>query len=168
MSKIGIFYGSSTGNTTTIAKKIAQKLGDFKPELYDVAKATVNDVENCNVLIFGTSTWGYGDLQDDWESFLPKLKKASIQGKTVALFGLGDCESYADSFVDGMGTIFEELTNMEIQVVGQTPTSGYTFDASKAVVNSEFVGLALDEDNESDRTDERIDKWIENLKSKLK
>ena len=44
-------------------------------------------------------------------------------------------------------------------MVGAVPVDGYTFDASDAVVDGHFVGLALDEVNESDKTDARIDAW---------
>jgi flavodoxin I len=33
------------------------------------------------------------------------LKNANLSGKTIALFGCGDSESYSDTFCDGMGII---------------------------------------------------------------
>ncbi|MGK7929678.1 MAG: flavodoxin FldA, partial [Spirulina sp.] len=39
--------------------------------------------------------------------------------------------------------------------------------ASKAVKNGKFVGLALDDDNESDKTSDRIQKWVTQLKSEF-
>lgn len=49
-------------------------------------------------------------------------------------------------------------------MVGQTPTDGYHFEASKAVEGGKFVGLVIDEDNQDDLTDERISKWVEQIK----
>ncbi len=48
--------------------------------------------------------------------------------------------------------------------MGQWPTEGYDFDASKAVKNGQFVGLALDEDNQSELTESRITTWVAQLK----
>ena len=46
-------------------------------------------------------------------------------------------------------------------------TEGYTFDDSDAVVDGKFVGLALDEVNEDDKTEERVDAWLEAIKPSL-
>jgi flavodoxin I len=44
--------------------------------------------------------------------------------------------------------------------VGAVDTDGYTFDASEAVINGKFIGLPLDDVNEDDKTDTRIEAWI--------
>ncbi|MEA3317594.1 MAG: flavodoxin domain-containing protein, partial [Bacteroidota bacterium] len=67
MNKIAIFYGSSTGNTESAAKQIAKLLN---ADIFDVADKPVKELQNYENLIFGTSTWGIGDLQDDWDSFI--------------------------------------------------------------------------------------------------
>ena len=41
-----------------------------------------------------TSTWGDGELQDDWYDAIKMIKTADLNGKIVALFGCGDSESY--------------------------------------------------------------------------
>ena len=89
MKTIGIFYGSSTGTTESVAKRIAQKLGVEAAHLYDVAKASPADMASYEVLILGSSTWGAGDLQDDWYDFLAKIKKLDLTGKTVLVVGSG-------------------------------------------------------------------------------
>jgi flavodoxin I len=163
-NKIGIFYGSSGGNTESVAKTIAKKLG--VSHLYDVGKAQTGDLAAHDILLLGTSTWGLGDLQDDWEGFLPTVVSADLSGKKVALFGCGDSASYSDTFCDAMGKIYQTIKD-KATVIGFTETAGYSFDASEAAVNGQFAGLALDEDNESNLTEERIDRWLENIKSAL-
>lgn len=158
MNKTGIFYGSSTGNTELIARKIAGKLG---ADVFDVSNNPLSAIAECSNLILGTSTWGFGDLQDDWDSFLPKLAAADLSGKTIALFGLGDADGYPDTFVDGMGLIYEALQDKGCRFVGMVPQSGYTGDASKALIADKYVGLPLDVDNQSKLTDKRITDWLE-------
>lgn len=164
MKKIGIYFGSSTGNTEDIAKTIGQKLNT--EAVHDVAKTTP-DFSGYDVLILGTSTWGIGDLQDDWEDFAAKIQKADISGKKIALFGCGDSSSYSDSFCDGMGKIYNALQNKGCTFIGKIPTNGYFFQSSEAVVDGVFVGLALDVDNESNQTEARINSWIEQLLSEI-
>lgn len=168
MKTIAIIYGSSTDNTKTAAESIAQKLNGMDVSLLDVASLNMADLDKYPNLILGTSTWGLGDLQDDWDSAISKLASANLRDKTVALFGLGDSGSYPDTFVDGMGLIYEAIHDKGINLIGQVPTDGYDFDESKSVVDGEFVGLALDEDNESDKTNSRITAWVEKIKDQFK
>mgnify|MGYP000388119494 CR=1 FL=1 len=96
-----------------------------------------------------------GDLQDDWYEALDKLKTKNLSGKKVGLIGIGDQFGFGDTFVDGIGTIYEEIKDMGINLVGKTSTDGYSFSGSKAVVDDEFVGLVIDENNQSELTDEK-------------
>ena len=164
MNKTIVIYGSSTGTCQSIAEKIASKL---KVEAFDVQTLDAGVVDSYDNLIIGTSTWGAGELQDDWYDGLKLLQGANLSGKTIAIFGCGDCESYGDTFVSAMGELYNGLKGSGAAFIGRVPTAGYNFSDSEAVVDGEFVGLALDDVNEEDKTDERIDAWIESIKDKL-
>ena len=157
MKKTIVVFGSSTGTCEAIAEKIAQKLGC---EVMDVQNLTVEVVESHENLILGTSTWGAGELQDDWYDGLKVLQGADLSGKTIALFGCGDCESYSDTFVGGIGELYNGIKASGARFVGAVDTDGYTFDDSEAVIDGKFIGLPLDDVNEDDKTDTRIDAWI--------
>ena len=88
-----VIYGSSTGSCQSIAETIASKLGVEAVDVANIDDATIASHEN---LILGTSTWGAGEMQDDWYDGVKTLKSAGLAGKTVALFGCGDSESYPD------------------------------------------------------------------------
>lgn len=167
MEKTCIIYGSSTGTCQAIAEKIAGRLGVAQADVYDVANITADTVGRYANLILGTSTWGAGELQDDWYDGLEKLKGTELSGKTIALFGCGDCESYGDTFCSAMAEIYEGLKDSGAKFVGQVSTDGYTFGDSAAVIGGQFVGLALDDVNEDDKTDGRIDAWTEQIKDAL-
>ncbi|MDR1742396.1 MAG: flavodoxin FldA [Dysgonamonadaceae bacterium] len=167
MKSIIIIYGSSTDNTKEAAEQIAGKLAEFSPDIKDVANVSDGDFLKHDVLILGTSTMGIGDLQSDWDAYFPKFQRLDLSGKTVALFGLGDSESYSDSFVDGMGTLYKELKNKDVTLIGKVPANDYSFDESTAVEGDFFVGLALDSDNEYIKTDSRITAWVEAIKPYL-
>ncbi len=125
------------------------------------------DISGFDFLILGTSTWGYGDIQGDWESALPALKKSDLSGKTIALFGLGDSASYNETFCDGIGILYEELQGTGASFTGFCDTAGYDFSVSRAVVNGKFAGLPLDEDNEGNKTLERISAWVDSFSTLL-
>lgn len=162
MKKIAIFYGTVTGNTEAAAKRINNQLIEMA-DVMDIACASVEDLNKYDFLFLGTSTYGMGDLQDDWERFLPVLKKAGLRGKTVALFGLGDSSGYPGTFVDGMGIIYHSLKNSGCTIVGSCSPDSYSFAGSVALVDGKFVGLPLDYDNQAGLTDSRIAHWLSEI-----
>lgn len=166
MSKIGIYFGSSTGNTQDAAETIADKLGVSSADIHDVSSASA-DFSSYDVLLFGSSTWGLGDFQDDWEGFIGKASSANLNGKKVALFGCGDSASYSDTFCDAVGKIYQAIEGKGCTIIGKVSDDGYSYSSSEAFVDGKFVGLALDVDNESDKTAERIDAWVSQLKSEI-
>lgn len=162
---IGLFYGSTNGNTQEAAEKIATNLG---AELYDVGKLKDGEVfKKYDCLIFGTSTWYDGELQDDWDSYLKELKKSDLSGKKIALFGLGDQEGYGSDFVSGMRVLYDAIIMQGGTVIGAWEDSGYSYEDSAAVIDGKFIGLALDEDNQSELSDERITRWCAQIKETL-
>jgi len=169
MPKIGLFFSSSTGNTRRIAKAIKKRFDDdTMAEALNVNKASAELVASYSHLILGTSTLGAGALPGlstdcmggGWEEFLPQLVDVDFSGKTVALFGLGNQDKYPDEFVDAMGEIYHFVVARGAKVVGQWPADDYNFISSKALVNDEFVGLALDQENQKLLTDARLEAWL--------
>lgn len=159
MKKIGIFYGSSTGTTAELAQKIAKAVG-AEAHCFDVASANAGDATQYDVLLLGSSTWGLGDLQDDWEGFLPKLASQNLSGKAVALFGCGDADSYPDSFCEALAKIKEGLAGTGCTFVGAYTPEGYSYDASASEEGGKLIGLCIDDVNQSELTDARIDTWL--------
>ena len=157
MKKTIVVFGSSTGTCEGIAGDIAAKLG---VDAINVSDFTADVIAENDNLILGTSTWGAGEVQDDWYDGLNVIKGADLTGKTVALFGCGDSSSYSDTFCGGMAEIYNAVKEKGASVVGAVDDSDYSYDDSEAVVDGKFVGLALDNDNEESKTPERIDTWV--------
>ncbi len=157
MSKTIVVYGSTTGTCESIAQTIGDQLG---AEVINVADLTADQLAEADNIVLGTSTWGAGELQDDWYDGVNVVKSANLSGKRVALFGCGDSASYSDTFCGGMKELYDAAVAAGATVVGAVPTDGYTFDDSDAVVDGQFVGLALDDVNEDDKTSERISAWL--------
>ena len=167
MKNICVIYGSSTGTCQGLAEKIGQQLSVQEDGIIDVQNLSADVVNKYDVLILGTSTWGAGEMQDDWYDGVKVLKQAGLQGKAVAVFGCGDSESYSDTFCGGMAELYNAAKDAGATMMGEVATDGYNFDDSEAVVDGKFVGLALDEVNEDDKTDSRIEAWVEELKKNL-
>lgn len=162
--KIAIIYGSSTGTTENIAGKIASALGLGQESVFNVSAVSPEDLSPYDMLILGTSTWGIGELQGDWNDSIDRLKPA-INGKTIALFGCGDSSSFGSSFCDGIQLLYEAFDGCRI--IGEVDAGSYTFDASAAVSDGKFRGLAIDEVNESALTDSRIAEWVDILNKEM-
>lgn len=172
MAKIGIFFGTNTGKTRKVAKMIKKRFDDDTlADPVNVNRITVEDMLGYQYLILGTPTLGDGVLPglsadcdtESWEEFLVKLEGADFTGKTVALYGLGDQVGYGHEFLDGMFLLYDFLKKRGATLVGDWPKDGYEFEHSEALVDGRFVGLALDLDNQSALTEQRLDAWLKSL-----
>lgn len=166
MSKIGLFYGPEGGNVDKVAKIVAEKITTKKVEVHLVKETDAEKLTEYSNIIMGISTlgkhtWSSDNSGNDWDDFLPKLNGLDLKGKKIALFGLGDHIAYADFFVDSMGDLAEVIKPTGAEMIGQVSDDGYEFNESRAFVDGKFVGLPLDEDFESDLTEERVEKWLE-------
>jgi flavodoxin I len=162
--KIGLFYGTDTGNTETVSNKIKDKinaiLGGDDVEVIEIYKKEAAEFAPYEYIIVGMPTWYDGELQGDWETFLPKFESVDFTNKKLAFFGLGDQYGYSFYFCDGLGVFYSIAVKNGAEIHGKTSTDGFEYDASKAEIDGQLVGLCLDVDNQDDMTDGRIDAWI--------
>jgi flavodoxin I len=171
LEKVGLFYGSDTGVTDEITKYFEEYWEDENLELSEIGYVTIEDFYKYRAIIIGVPTWYDGDLQSDWEDFFDDFKTIDFTGKTVAIFGLGDQIGYAEYFVDGIGILAKVIIENGGELVGYWPKLGYRFTDSVALIDNNsnmFYGLALDHDNESQLTDERLKTWIKQIKKEFK
>ncbi len=161
MAQIALFFGSDEGNTEGIALRIQSRFGQDVLAVMDIADATQLDFAKYDKLILGIPTWDFGQIQSDWEEFWGDIEEVDFNGKTVALFGLGDQFGYGDFFLDAMGMLHDVIVSAGAKIIGHWPTEGYEFDASKAQIDGQntFVGLAIDEDQQANLTRARLDSW---------
>lgn len=173
MSRVGLFFASSTGNTRRIAKAIKKRYDDATmAEALNVNKATPELFGSYSQLILGTSTLGAGVLPGlstdcmggGWEEFLPQIEHLDFSGKTIALFGLGNQDKYPDEFQDALGLLHDFFKARGARFVGAWPADDYAFITSKALnEDGDFVGLALDQENQKLLTDERLAQWLQQI-----
>ena len=168
MAQIGIFFGSTEGHTEKVVNLLATALGgESVAALHNVNSASNEDMQEYPNLILACPTWEIGQLQEDWESFIDEIENVDYTGKKVTFLGCGDADGYPDTFQDALGIIYDRIKDKGATFVGAWPTDGYNFDASKGVVNGKFLGLALDEDNQSALTAGRVEKWAAQLKGEF-
>ncbi|MFQ5981100.1 MAG: flavodoxin [Candidatus Heimdallarchaeota archaeon] len=166
MKKIGVFYGTETGNTEHVDKLIYQELvnEDNAIMIEDIGQTTVYQMQEADLLILGIPTWLYGELDREWDEFLPNIDKIDFTGKKIALFGLGDQELYTETFLEAMATMYSIFKEKGADLIGEWPVEGYNSEESSAKNGKKFVGLAIDEDNQPDLTKDRVKRWVEQLK----
>lgn len=161
--KIGLFYGSNTGNTELDAEMVKNTFESFAPvtvDLFNIGSVDLAEMEKYDRLIIGCPTWNIGQLQDDWDLKFDQLDKLDLHGKRVALFAPGDQYGYPDNYCDAIGIIGKKMESRGAELVGFTDASDYQFENSLAVEDGVFLGLALDDDNEAELTEPRIREWV--------
>lgn len=156
----GIFFGSTTGTTESVAARIAERLGVAQADVHNVAAASVEDVKKYDLLLLGSSTWGSGELQDDWPGFLDKLGKEDLSGRRVALFGCGDAGIYSDTFCDAMAEIRDGLASTGCTFVGGFDAEEYPGCGSRLCQDGEAIGWAVYDSASDAENQMRMELWI--------
>lgn len=161
---IGLFYAPTGGSVHKVAKRIKQNIKDVPVEMFYIQDISAEKLLHYQNIILVSSTLGKetwnNDSDDEWAAFMPVMQKLKLNGRRVALVGLGNHMLYPNNFVDGLKDMAELIEKTGGYLIGKTEPDNYTFNMSRAVVDGVFVGLPLDEDTEADRTDVRIRKWL--------
>lgn len=170
MKKTILMYWPKDGNVETCAQLISDKYKDL--EMKSIDQVNDEDLKNAEQYIIGCSTvgsetWDNKNNTDPWPAFINQLDSVGISDKKVALFGLGDQVRWPMHFVDGMAVLHEQILNKGAKVIGKWPTEGYDHEDSEAQKDGFFVGLALDEDIQPELSEERVIKWVTQIKSEF-
>merc|ERR1712032_1741336 len=139
MRAVGLFFATQTGNTETVAGKIAEATG---LEGADIGEYSAEDLAEYDGLIVGCPTWNTG--ADEYRS------------GTAWDDVLDDIKGYGDNFCDGIEELHETFKAAGAKMIGYVSSSAYQHSESKSVSGGKFLGLPCDEDNESDMTDGRV------------
>jgi flavodoxin I len=164
MKKTAIIYSFNTKKSGKIAEQIKEAFSDENIELVNAEDLTEDIFGSFDQLILGVPTWFDGELPNYWDEFVPAIEDMDLKGKKIALYGLGDQKGYPENFQDGMGILAEILEEQGAEIVGFTSTEGYTFERSRALRGDQFVGLAIDYENQGSLNKKRIPAWVESLK----
>jgi flavodoxin I len=163
MAKIGLFYGSNTGNTEYVAYQIKEEIERRAPgsiDVHNIGSSTPEQILQYTHLILGIPTWNVGQLQDDWEAFMPRLATMDFTGRRVAIFGLGDQNGYGFNFLDAVGMLGDALLDRNAELIGFWRVNSYQFNESRAQVDDHFMGLGVDQEGQSDMTGKRLVDWV--------
>lgn len=140
--RIAILYGSTTGKTRAAAEVLGREFAEA--DLWNVADARPEDLAPYGAVLFGTSTWGTGLLQDDWAARVDSFPPECVENKVVAFFGLGDRIVFPDTFCSGVALLEARFAPRAARVVGPA--------------------LLLDDDNDPGRTQGLLRAWAARIK----
>ena len=168
MNKIGIFYSFNSTKTAKAAEKIKEAFGpDFNIVPVNAEELTEELFLSFTNLILGVPTWFDGELPNYWDEFVPALEDLNLNGKTIAIFGLGNQVEYPENFGDAVGIMAELVRERGARLVAYTSAEGYHYESSKALVDGKFCGLILDQESQPRLSKERIENWVNDLKAQF-
>ena len=172
MKKIVLLYWGKGGNVEKTAHKVYNMFDPEGIDLFDVASFDANTLGNYELMILGHSTigaenWDDAAADNEWNRFFRKVESKGDYNIIAASFGLGNQILYPDHFVDGLGIYKDEMEKLGIKMIGKWPSSGYKFTDSDGEKDGFFYGLALDADNETKLTEERIKDWTDVIKKEI-
>lgn len=145
-------------------------LGSNADNPIEISDATVEDCAKYSALVVGAPTWNTGADSErsgtTWDDFIyDDINKFDLQGKPVAVFGLGDTVGYGENFCDAMEELHDQFQKCGSKMIGYTSTDGIEFEESKSVRDGKFLGLAVDMVNYGDEMESRISEWCDQIKS---
>jgi flavodoxin I len=167
MKKTAIIYSFNATKSAKIAERIKEEFGDADIEMVNAEEINGEKFLQFDNFILGAPTWFDGELPNYWDEFVPELEDLDLSGKTAAIFGLGDQVKYSENFVDAIGILGELLKEQGAKIVGYTSTEGYEYESSQGEENGQFMGLAIDYENQGSKNKERVKNWVEQLKKEL-
>ena len=167
MTKTAIIYSYNTKKTSKIATLIQEGFNDPAIEMINAEEITEDTFQSFDHIIMGVATWFDGELPNFWDEFVPALEEMDLTGKKFALFGLGDQKGYPENFLDGVGIMGEILEGQGATLVGFTSSEGYEFESSRALRNEQFMGLAIDYENQGSMNKQRVAAWIDQLRKEF-
>ncbi len=172
MKKIVLLYWGKGGNVEDTAHKVYNMFDPQTIDIFDLVSFDFNSIENYDLMILGHSTigaenWHEAKADNEWNRFFRKIESKGGCKIIAASFGLGNEILYPDHFVDGLGIYKEEMDNLKIKMIGQWPTDGYKYTDSDGEKDGFFYGLALDVDNQTKLSEERISAWTDEIKKEM-
>lgn len=171
--KILIIYAPQGGYTEKIAFEISKKLSDYSCSLISGIDLTTEKLNNYTNIIIGIATlgndaWSSKNQDPDSSNIQKIISQYDFSDKIIALFGLGNSILYPSHFVDDMGIFEEQLLKQNAKIIGYTNSKNYTFKDSKALRGDLLCGLAIDNDTEPEKTNDKISQWVLDILNELK
>jgi len=170
MANIGIFVGSSGGVTQAAAEKLEEMFEGAELINMEEDFDDLEQFEDFDVLLIGSSTWGQGDPQRDWVDPLYEMDndEPDLSGKKVAFFGAGDQDTHGEFFVSALGKMEDIFKKCGAETgFGYWSIEGYNFTFSDAQRSDKFCGLPIDEINQADLTYARLSRWAVQVKQEM-
>lgn len=167
MKKTAIIYSFNTTKTGKIAERIREAFNDDAIAMVNAEDITSETFLEYDNIILGVPTWFDGELPNYWDEFIADLEELDLKGKNIAIFGLGDQKKYSENFVDAIGIMAGIVKDIGANLVGYTSTEGYEFEGSRALEGEQFMGLAIDYENQGSKNKERVAAWVEQLKKEF-
>jgi len=166
MRAIGVFFCTRTGNTQEVAELVGEMIGVVPVELGDTA--VLGDLNTYDGLIVGAPTWNTGAHEKrsgtSLDGHLAEIRDLQMGGKMVAVFGCGDSFEWSSNFCDAIEEIHSAFSAAGAKMIGYVDASSYQHAESKSEVDGKFLGLPLDQENQIDLTEGRVEAWIRQLK----
>jgi len=118
--KVLIVYGSTTGNTASIAEALAKQIDNagHNATLVNASDASADGLcDGFDAVLFGCSAWGTDtiELQDDFQPIFDDLDKTGVKGKKAAAFASGD--SNFEFFCGAVDAIEEALKGLGVDLM---------------------------------------------------
>lgn len=119
MASILIIFGSTGGNTELVTDKVSEILSKdgHKVTVQRAEESEASDFNKHKIIIFASSTYGQGLLQDHMLRFFKVNKTLSLKGKKCAAIGLGDSKYNIEYIIEAANILEKNIKKLEGELV---------------------------------------------------
>ncbi len=119
MKRVLILFASMSGNTEDMADLIEQGMSDQNVEIVkkqiEIDEIAVEELKDFHGIVFGSYTWGDGDLPDELEDFYDELDVLNLTGIRAATFG--SCDSMYPKYGAAVDILSDKLTELGAEII---------------------------------------------------
>jgi len=160
---LGLFYGSTTGRTEAVARRIAEMTGVPEAQLHDVGRDDPGCLHRYPLLICGIPTWHIGQMQDDWAALVESFCPGDFTGVRIACFGLGDGIGHPCTHQHALAGLAARFAAAGAEICARTRPDPQPFTRCKALRDGALDGLALDLDRHPEDLGPALENWLERV-----
>ncbi|WP_408010515.1 flavodoxin [Pseudalkalibacillus sp. A8] len=119
MKRVLVLFTSMSGNTEEMADLIERGMDgqniDIVKKQIDIDNVSVDELKELDGILFGSYTWGDGDLPDELEEFYDDLGDVKLTGIRAATFG--SCDSMYPHYGAAVDILRDKLSERGADIV---------------------------------------------------
>lgn len=170
MIEVIVLYASISGRTRKVAESLVKEFAPIAAMASDLRDGFVGMVER-KLFILVSPTYGVGEWHYLWEKWsVDFISSGGLScAQAIAICALGDVKHHPASFAGAMTHLRDFVVGIDAKLVGETELDE-SYERELCIhllTKGKLPGLVLDQVNQRQSGEQRIQKWVAQLKQEI-